>query len=74
MHAGITYAQLERRTNQLANSLIAAGLKKGEVVGLYGFRSPSVVWAIMGILKAGAAYSMMVRCFPIRSIQIIRLR
>ena len=34
------------------------------MVGLYGFRSPSVVWAIMGILKAGAAYSMMVRSFP----------
>jgi acyl-CoA synthetase (AMP-forming)/AMP-acid ligase II len=48
----ISYRELDEQTNRLANFLIKAGLKQQEVVGLYGHRSPAVVWAIMGILKA----------------------
>jgi non-ribosomal peptide synthetase component F len=47
----ITYGQLEDSTNRLANFLLSKGIKTGDVIGLYGHRSPSVVWAIMAILK-----------------------
>jgi non-ribosomal peptide synthetase component F len=60
----VSYAALRAATNKLAHALRAAGMGKGSVVGLYGHRSPSVVWAIMGILKAGAAYTMMDPKYP----------
>lgn len=36
--------------------LLQKGIKTGDVVNIYGHRSPPVVWAIMGVLKAGGAY------------------
>ena len=46
------------------NLLNFLGIKPGDVVGLYGHRSPAVIVAIMGILTAGAAYSMMDPGYP----------
>lgn len=52
----LTYAELERRSNQLAHTLIAEGVQRGDRVGIYmnkGLESPV---ALYGIMKAGAAY------------------
>eukprot|EP01116_Phalansterium_solitarium_P003577 TRINITY_DN1439_c0_g1_i1.p1 TRINITY_DN1439_c0_g1~~TRINITY_DN1439_c0_g1_i1.p1 ORF type:complete len:1931 (+),score=838.25 TRINITY_DN1439_c0_g1_i1:91-5883(+) len=64
----ISYGHLELLTNRLANSLMASGIKPQDVIGLYGHRSPAVVWAIVGILKAGAAYTMMDPAYPVSRI------
>jgi aspartate racemase len=52
----LTYGDLDRRANQLAHHLVAAGVEPGATVGLCTHRSVDLVVAIVGILKAGGAY------------------
>lgn len=52
----ITYAQLDRRSDQLAHRLRELGVRSNVVVALSMERSPDAIAAILGILKAGAAY------------------
>ncbi|APR75501.1 Malonyl CoA-acyl carrier protein transacylase [Minicystis rosea] len=54
--ASITYGALDRRANQLAHHLRAAGVGVETPVGLYARRSLEMLVAILGILKAGGAY------------------
>ncbi|MEZ4725525.1 MAG: amino acid adenylation domain-containing protein [Caldilineaceae bacterium] len=59
----LTYGQLERLSNQLAHYLLAQGAK-GEVVAIYAARSPMLVCALLGVLKAGAAFVMLDSAYP----------
>lgn len=52
----ITYAELNRRANRLAHHLMSLDLDCEALVGLMMERSPDVIVAILGILKAGCAY------------------
>ncbi|MEM9546192.1 MAG: amino acid adenylation domain-containing protein [Bacteroidota bacterium] len=52
----ITYRELDDKTNQLANYLLAKGLTKGDRVGVFLPRCIEIPIAIYGILKAGAAF------------------
>lgn len=52
----LTYADLDRRGNQLAHHLQALGVGPETLVGLCLDRSPQMVVGILGILKAGGAY------------------
>jgi amino acid adenylation domain-containing protein len=52
----LTYAELDARANTIAYGLIRRGVKPGSVVGLYMPRSIETIAAILGVLKAGAAY------------------
>ncbi len=54
--APLTYAELNARANQLARALIARGVQPGDVAGVHLPRSPAAIIALLGILKAGAAY------------------
>ncbi len=54
--SGLTYGQLERRSNQLAHYLRDLGLGPETTVGLCLDRSFDMVIAWLGVLKAGAAY------------------
>ncbi len=60
-----SYQELEQRTNQLAHYLLAHGLERQQVVAIYGYRSISLVWAILGILKAGGAFLILDPAYPI---------
>ncbi len=52
----LTYAELNARANRLAHFLRESGVKPDTLVGLYVERSPEMVVAILGVLKAGGAY------------------
>ncbi|GAB3441062.1 amino acid adenylation domain-containing protein [Actinophytocola sediminis] len=52
----MTYRQLDRRANALAHRLRADGAGRGVPVAVKLARSPELVVALLGVLKAGAAY------------------
>lgn len=52
----LTYDQLNRKANRIAHTLRSEGVAKEELVALCMDRSPDAITAILGILKAGAAF------------------
>jgi amino acid adenylation domain-containing protein len=59
-----TYAQLGVGSNDLARRLRAGGIRRGEVVAVYAHRSASLVRALLGVLKAGAAFVILDPAYP----------
>jgi amino acid adenylation domain-containing protein/FkbH-like protein len=59
-----SYGGLEARSNRLAHYLIANGVKRQEVVVVYGHRSAALVWGILGVMKAGAAFMILDPHYP----------
>lgn len=60
----LTYAALERRAEAIAGRLQAAGVARGDLVGIHVERTPDMVTGLLGILKCGAAYVPMDPAFP----------
>jgi amino acid adenylation domain-containing protein len=56
LDGAVSYGELDRLTNQMAHVLQAAGVVPGDPVGVCLTRSPGVVLALIGILKAGGTY------------------
>jgi amino acid adenylation domain-containing protein len=58
VHQGTTlsYQALNQRANQLAHYLIALGVRAEQLIAISLVRSPEMLIAFLGILKAGAAY------------------
>ena len=54
--AALSFEQLNTKANRLAHYLIEQGVGAGQRVGIYVERSPELMVAILGVLKAGAAY------------------
>ncbi|HEX5873990.1 MAG TPA: amino acid adenylation domain-containing protein, partial [Pyrinomonadaceae bacterium] len=52
----LSYAELNRRANQLAHLLRARGVRPETIAGIYLERSPELIVALLATLKAGAAY------------------
>jgi amino acid adenylation domain-containing protein len=52
----LTYAQLDKRANQLARHLIKVGVTPGSLVGIALDRNLDLLVGLLGIWKAGAAY------------------
>ncbi|MHA6757540.1 amino acid adenylation domain-containing protein [Streptacidiphilus sp. PAMC 29251] len=52
----VTYGEVNERANQLAHHLRGAGVVPGTLVAVCLDRSPELVYTLLGILKAGAAY------------------
>ena len=52
----VTYAELDERANRVAHRLCRMGIGRGAFVALWLERSPEMIVAILGTLKAGAAY------------------
>jgi amino acid adenylation domain-containing protein len=60
----VSYGVLNRRANRIAHYLRAKGVKDEELVGICVERGAGMVEAILGVLKAGAAYVPLDRDYP----------
>jgi len=67
----LTYAQLDARSNQLAEVLRGKGVRPDVLVGLCLERSVEMVVGLLGILKAGGAYVPLDPAYPRDRIQYI---
>lgn len=52
----LSYAELDRWSDALAGELVESGVRPGDRVAVCLERSPQLVVALLGVLKAGAAY------------------
>ncbi|WP_051240536.1 non-ribosomal peptide synthetase [Paenibacillus alvei] len=52
----VTYSELNARSNRLARTLRAAGVRADQFVGILVDRSVEMIVGILGVLKAGGAY------------------
>ncbi|GAA6012736.1 hypothetical protein JCM10207_005345 [Rhodosporidiobolus poonsookiae] len=59
-----TYRQMDEASNVLAHHLVKSGVQREEVVTVYSTRGVDLVVAVMGILKAGATFSVIDPAYP----------
>ena len=67
----LTYGELERRSNVLAHFLVQRGIRPEEPVAVMLDRSPAMIVALLGILKAGAAYVPISHDLPFERLKYI---
>lgn len=60
----ITYLQLEKESNKLADLLKSKGIQNEDIVAVFADKSIDTIIAILGILKSGAAYMPIDILFP----------
>ncbi|HEY4593389.1 MAG TPA: amino acid adenylation domain-containing protein, partial [Thermoanaerobaculia bacterium] len=68
----LTYGELEARANRLARRLQARGVGPGDRVALLLERSAELVVAVLGVLKAGAAYVPIDPAYPAERVAFVR--
>ena len=61
----LSYAELNAEANRLARLLLRSGVRHGDLVGVYLERGPRMVVALLAVLKAGGAYTMLDPEFPL---------
>lgn len=59
-----TYKQVNEASNILGHHLVQSGIQRGDVVMVYAYRGVDLVVAVMGILKSGAAFSVIDPAYP----------
>ena len=65
----VTYAELDAGANQIAQRLQRSGVTPGAMVGVHLLRSVHMVMALLGVLKAGAAYLPLDADYPLDRLQ-----
>lgn len=60
----LTYSELNKKANSLANILKEKGIKNNDVVGLMFYRSFEMIIAQLAVLKLGAAYLPIDPAYP----------
>lgn len=65
----LSYLELDARSSAVAAALAAAGIRRGDRVGVSLPRSEHMLVAVLGVLKAGAAYVPLDPAFPIERLE-----
>ncbi len=60
----VTYAELNRRADRIARRLRSLGVGPGQFIGVFVPRSIDLIAALLGALKAGAAYVPLDPAYP----------
>ncbi len=60
----VSYAQLERASNHVANCLRSAGLVQGDIVAVVMDDPVELITSLIGILKAGCAFTTLDPTYP----------
>ncbi|MFC6375525.1 amino acid adenylation domain-containing protein, partial [Nonomuraea thailandensis] len=60
----VTYASLDALANGVAAALVERGVRPGSVVGVHLERGVELIAALLGVLKAGAGYTLLDPTFP----------
>lgn len=66
-----SYAEVDRRANQLARLLIERGVRAGDRVALILDRSAETYIAVLAVMKAGAAFVPLATAFPPERMSLI---
>lgn len=61
----LSYGELDRRAGQLAAALAQCGVGAGDRVGVCLRRSPTLIVALLAVLKSGAAYVLLDPALPV---------
>jgi amino acid adenylation domain-containing protein len=67
----LTFAELDERSTRIAGYLRRHGVRRGDRVGLFSQRSIDAVAALLGILKAGAAYVPFDPAYPAKLLRFM---
>ncbi|KTB02657.1 L-aminoadipate-semialdehyde dehydrogenase large subunit [Nakaseomyces glabratus] len=59
-----TYKDINEASNIVAHYLINTGIKRGDVVMIYSSRGVDLMVCVMGVLKAGATFSVIDPAYP----------
>lgn len=59
-----TYQDINRASNIVAHYLVNTGIKRGDVVMIYSSRGVDLMVCVMGVLKAGATFSVIDPAYP----------
>ncbi|HYG62485.1 MAG TPA: amino acid adenylation domain-containing protein, partial [Thermoanaerobaculia bacterium] len=69
-----TYGELDQAVQRLAARLLAGGIEPGDRVAIHAHRSAALAWALLGVLKAGAAFVILDPIYPAaRLVEVLRL-
>lgn len=60
----ITYGELDKVSDYIANNLIDKGIKAGSIIGVCMTKNIAFITTILGIMKAGCAYLPMDTIYP----------
>lgn len=68
---GLTYAELGARVEEMAAGLAAAGVGRGDIVGLSLSRSLDILTAMIAVMRCGAAYLPLDPSFPMERLSFM---
>ncbi|WP_084204416.1 amino acid adenylation domain-containing protein [Leisingera daeponensis] len=66
----VSYTALDRASDHVAQQLFALGHRSGDIVGISMKRTPQLVAALLGILKADGAYMPVDPAWPFSRLQV----
>ncbi|KAI9661553.1 MAG: large subunit of alpha-aminoadipate reductase [Trizodia sp. TS-e1964] len=63
-HREFSYRRIHHASNILAHHFVESGIQRGDVIMVYAYRGVDLVIAVMGVLKAGATFSVIDPAYP----------
>ena len=67
----LTYRELDERANGIARDLLAAGVARGELVGVCTSRGHDLISALLGVLKSGAGFLALDPALPAERLEFM---